>query len=135
MWAVLHGLHVTTDALANLIFLGRNALAVGQQRFVFTQIDRDIGSLESAHDTTDDVADSVLKLDENQLLLGPPHLLHQRLLGILSRNTAVLGVDHAAEFPRRSDCLLGRLHKRFLDSSDKDITADALFPLPIFQNG
>jgi hypothetical protein len=44
-------------------------------------------------------------------------------------------VNLHAQFARRPDGLLGGLQQCILDSADEDITVDALFALPEFQDG
>ena len=48
---------------------------------------------------------------------------------------AVFLVNFHAQFTRRADRLLGGGQQRLLDSADEDITIDALFALPEFQDG
>ena len=88
MRALLDGFDVAADALADLVFLGRNALAVGQQGLVLAQIHDHVRAVEAPHRPADDVADAVLEFRENELLLGPADMLHQGLLGILGGNAA-----------------------------------------------
>ena len=181
--ALLDGLDVAADALANLVFLGGHALAVRQQRLVFAQVQNHVRTLKPPHRAADDVADAVLEFGENQRLFRLPDFLHERLLGVLrgdaaetggrdflfdfvadlrvgldaarveDGNLVVLGNDLVgddqlgerldvavflvnlhAQFARRADRLLGGRQQRLLDSADEDITVDALFALPKFQN-
>ena len=91
MRAVLDRLDVTADAFADLVFLGRHPLAVGQQRLVLAEVDIDIRALEAPDGAADDVADAVLELVENHRLLGPANLLHERLLGVLRGDASEIG--------------------------------------------
>jgi len=77
--SILHGLYVATDTLANLIFLGRDTLPIGEQGFIFSEIDRHIGTFETPHDAADDVADAIFELRENQRFLRAAHLLHEAM--------------------------------------------------------
>ena len=49
-------------------------------------------------------------------------------------DVAVFLVNLDAQFARRADRLFGGGQQRILDSADEDITVDALFALPKFQN-
>jgi hypothetical protein len=49
-------------------------------------------------------------------------------------DVAVFLVNFDAQLARRPDRLFGGGQQRFLDSADQDITVDALFALPKFQN-
>ena len=49
-------------------------------------------------------------------------------------DVAVFLVNLDAQFARRADRLLGGGQQGILDSADQDITVDALFALPKFQN-
>src|ERR1022692_2916423 len=89
--AFLHGLDVAADAFADLVFLGRHALAVRQQRLVFAQVQNHIGTLEPPDRSADDFADAILELGEDQRLLRLPDFLHQRLFGELRRDAAKVG--------------------------------------------
>jgi len=88
MRPLFHCLHITTNPLADLVFLGRHAFPVRQQRFVFAQIDDNIGAIKPPDGPANNISDAVLEFGENQLFLSPAKLLHQRLLGILRRNPA-----------------------------------------------
>ncbi len=94
MRPAFHRLDVAADALADLIFLGRHALAVGQKRLVFAQVNGHVRPLEPPHDPAHDVPDAVLEFRENELFLGPANVLHQRLLGILGGDAAEAGRGH-----------------------------------------
>jgi hypothetical protein len=61
------------------------------------------------------------------------HLLRNHQLGKRLDLTS-LGVYPYTQFARWPDRLLGGHEQRVLHSGDQDITADALFPLPKFQN-
>ena len=71
--------------------------------------------------------------DGNLVVLGND-LLGDDQLGE-GLDVAVLRVNDDAQFARRADRLLGGGQQRFLYRRDQDITADALFPLPEFQDG
>ncbi len=86
MWPLLDRLDITTNPLANLVFLGGHTFAVRQKRFVFAQIDDHIRAVKPADGAANNIPDAILKLGENQLFLGPAELLHQSLLGILGCN-------------------------------------------------
>ena len=181
--AFLDRLDVAADPLAHLVFLGRHALAVGQQGLVLAQVHDHVRPVEAPHRAADDVAHPVLELGEDQLLLRAPDVLHQGLLGVLGgdaaeahrrhfhldllaqlgvrldppgiehRNLVVLGndllrhhqlgkgtdvavllVNDHAQFARRPDRLLGGGQQGLLHRGGQDITVDALFPLPEFQD-
>ena len=83
MRAIFDRLHEAANAFSNLVFLGRHPLAVWQQGFILSQIHRDIGPLETAHRSADDISDPILELRENELLLGSADVLHEGLLGVL----------------------------------------------------
>ena len=85
---LLDRLHIAADALADLVFLGGHALAVGQQGFIFAQVHQHIRTVKAADGAADDVPDAVFELGENQLLFRPADVHHQRLLGILRGDPA-----------------------------------------------
>ena len=89
--AAFHGLDITADAFADLVFLGRDAFPVGQQRLVFAQVNGHIRTLKTAHHSAHDVAHPVLEFRENQLFFRAADMLHQRLLGILRSNAPEAG--------------------------------------------
>ena len=92
--AVLHGHDIGADAVADLVILGRDALAVGHDAFELAEVDHDVGALEPAHGAADDVAGAVLELLEDHLLLRLADALHDRLLGGLGGDAAeVVGGD------------------------------------------
>ena len=85
---LFHRLHVAADAFADLVFLGRDALAVGQQRLVFAEVHHHIGALEAAHRAADDVPTRSLNSSKISCFLRPAEVLHQRLLGVLRGDAA-----------------------------------------------
>ncbi len=89
--AFFHGLDVAADAFADLVFLGRHAFAVRQQRLVFAQIQNHIGTFKTPHRAADDVADAIFEFGENQRFFRLPDFLHQRLFGELRRDPAKIG--------------------------------------------
>ena len=85
--ALFDRLDVTADAFADLVFLGRHALAVGEQRLEFAEVNRDVRPFETADGAADNVAGSVLELGVNELL-------HERLLGVLRGDAPEVGRSH-----------------------------------------
>ena len=69
----------------------------------------------------------------NLVVLGNDLVGHDELGERL--DVAVFLVNLHAHFARRADRLLGGLQQRLMDSRDQDITVDALFALPKFQDG
>ena len=60
----------------------------GEQRLVTSQIHRDIRPVKPPHRATHDVPRPILELRVNQLLFRPPDVLHERLFGVLRRDSA-----------------------------------------------
>src|ERR1041385_2331551 len=83
---LLDSLDVATDALANLVFLGRHALAVREEGLIFAEIDQDIRAIEPPDGATDNVRDAVFEFAENERFFGPANMLHEGLLGVLGRD-------------------------------------------------
>ena len=94
MRALFDGFNVTADAFTHLVFFGRHALAIRQERLVFAQVNNDVRAIKPAHGAADNVTHAVLELGENQLLLRPANMLHERLLGILRGNAPEIGGGH-----------------------------------------
>ena len=91
MDAGLHCFDIATNALADLIFFSRHSLPIGEQGFVFAQIDGYVGAVKAADSAANDIADAILELGEDQLFLRPANMLHERLLGVLGRNAPEIG--------------------------------------------
>src|SRR3954468_11628962 len=87
MGPLLYRFDIATNALADLIFLGGHALAIGQQCLILSQVHNHIRTLKSTHRPTDNIPNAILELVEYHRLLCAADMLHQGLLGILSRNS------------------------------------------------
>ena len=92
--ALFDRLDVTADAFADLVFLSRHALTVGEQRLEFAQVNRDVRTLETTDGATDDVAGPVLELGVNEFLFRAADVLHERLLGVLRGDAPEVGRSH-----------------------------------------
>src|SRR5207302_1276958 len=92
--ALFDRLDVTADAFADLVFLSRHALTVGEQRLEFAQVNRDVRTLETTDGATDDVAGPVLELGVNEFLFRAADVLHKRLLGVLRSDATEVGRSH-----------------------------------------
>ncbi|MPN49896.1 hypothetical protein SDC9_197520 [bioreactor metagenome] len=88
MCALLDSFDIATNALTYLVLFRRYTFAVGQHGFVLPEIDKYVGSLETPYDSADNIPDAILEFRKDHRLFGAPDLHHQRLLGILSCNTA-----------------------------------------------
>ena len=79
------------DALAGLIFLTGDLLLAGHDGLGFAQIDIEIIALAAAHGAGDDIADLVLEIVVDAVLLELPEALHHGLAGSLRRDAAQRG--------------------------------------------
>ena len=82
------GFDVAAEALADLVFLGRDPLAVGEQRLVLAQVHQHVRPVKPPHGAADDVSDAVLELSVDERLFGPANLHHQGLFRVLGRDAA-----------------------------------------------
>src|SRR6185312_5003021 len=90
------------DAVARLVFLARDLLAGRHHRLGLAQVHEDVIALPPADRAGHDVADLVLEVVVDAVLLELPQALHHRLPGGLGRDPAERGgvdraLDHLAE--------------------------------------
>src|SRR5262249_1605029 len=72
---------VGTQTIANIVIFNGDSLALRHNRFKFSEIQNNVGTIEASHGAADNFAGAVLKLLVNHLLFGLPNPLHHRLLG------------------------------------------------------
>src|SRR5262249_25495369 len=75
--AVFDCFYITANPFPDLVFFCWHPLTIGEQSFIFAKVHTDIRTLKSPHNTADNITYAVLELGEDQLLLGPPDVLHQ----------------------------------------------------------
>src|SRR5690606_5015605 len=77
--SALDGEQDAADAVAGLVFLAGRLLLAGENGFGLAEVDEDIVALLTAHGAGDDVADHVLEVVVNAVLLELTQLLHHGL--------------------------------------------------------
>ena len=79
------------DALAGRVLLAGHLLLAGHHGLGLAEVDEEVAALAAAHDAGDDVADPVLEVVVDALLLELAELLHDRLPGGLGGDAAEVG--------------------------------------------
>jgi hypothetical protein len=91
---IFHRKHIGTDAVADVVILALDSLAIRHDALEFSEVDHDIIALEAADGAGNDVASAVLELLVNHFLLRLAEALHHCLFGSLYGDAAeVLGSD------------------------------------------
>ena len=85
---------VATNALADLIFLGGDPFAIGQQRLELAEVHGHIRAFKTTDHAADDVACAVFEFRVNQFLFRPADVLHQGLFGVLRCDASKVGRRH-----------------------------------------
>ena len=85
---VLNRDNVGPDAVTDVVFLGRDPLALVHDTLEFAEIDKDITALKATDGPADDVTGTILEFFVNQLFLRLTETLHHRLLRGLCSNSA-----------------------------------------------
>src|SRR5690606_34978328 len=85
--SVLHGNDIGSDAVAAIVFLRRDALALMHHALELADVNIDVAALEPSHGAADDVSGAILELVVDHLLLSLAKALHHRLLCRLCGDT------------------------------------------------
>src|SRR5262249_23102819 len=81
--SVLDRSHITADAFTHLVLLGRDTLAIRQERLELSQINDDVRAFKPAYRPADDIAGAIFEFRVNQFFFRAAQVLHQCLFGIL----------------------------------------------------